>query len=182
MHKIDEDKKQKQFITVLKKIITMILYIILFLVIFYNLVIIIKTIINPNSVPDFLGYKNFTIVSGSMEPTIMTGDTIFVKEVPQYKLQKNDIISFKYNNIITTHRIVDITTENGKQKYITKGDHNNSEDEHKVSYDEIEGKFQFKLSGLGKVLKFLQNKVIWIILVIILLGSYLLNRKNQILS
>lgn len=181
MNKINEDKKQKQFITVLKKIITMILYIIIFLIIFYNVVIIIKTIINPNSVPDFFGYKNFTIVSGSMEPTIMTGDAIFVKEVPQNELQKNDIISFRYDNIITTHRIVDITTENGEIKYITKGDHNNSEDEHKVDYGEIEGKFKFKSSGLGKVLKFLQNKVIWIMLVIILLGSYLLNRKNQIL-
>ena len=88
--KIDKESKKMYFIG---KFFTILLYIIITPIIFYNLTLIIKSCINPYETPDFFGYKNFIIVSGSMEKTIMTGDAIFVKEVPQEEIEVNDIIS-----------------------------------------------------------------------------------------
>ena len=45
-----------------------------------NVTLIVKSYTSPDKVPDFLGYKPFIVLSGSMEPSIMTGDMVFVKE------------------------------------------------------------------------------------------------------
>ena len=129
----------------------------------------VKSIINPNKLPDFLGLKTFVIVSESMEPTINPGDAIFIKEVPQNELKENDIISFKDGNIINTHRIVRINNDNGKITYTTKGDNNKNEDRIAVSYDKIEGKYEFKLSGVGILVEIIKSKVTLVILLIILM-------------
>ena len=172
MYAINEVRKHNEFISCITKIINIILYIITIPIIIFNFIIIIKTIINPNEVPDFFGYKDFMIVSGSMEPTIMTGDAIIVKEVPESELHENDIISFRDKNIITTHRIIKIEKQGNRTLYTTKGDNNNTEDREKISYEEIEGKYQFKLEGLGIIIKILQSKVTLLILVAILLINY----------
>ena len=43
-----------------------------------NVTLIVKSYTSPDKVPDFLGYKPFIVLSGSMEPSIMTGDMVFV--------------------------------------------------------------------------------------------------------
>ena len=132
MYKIDKITKEKQKVTRTWKIISIIIYILIIPILIINFTLIIKSFINPNETPSILGYKNYIIVSGSMEPTIMTGDSIFVKEVPQNEIKINDIISFQDGNIITTHRIIKIEEENGIKKYTTKGDNNNIEDKEKI--------------------------------------------------
>lgn len=180
MYTIDKIDKEKKLVAIIGKIISIILYIIIIPIIIFNFVIIIETIINPGVTPEIFGYKNFIIVSGSMEPTIMTGDAIFVKKVPENELKENDIISFHDGNIITTHRIVEITEKNGIKEYTTKGDNNNTEDKNKVTYDEIEGKYQFKITGFGIIMEILQSKITLIILiVIIIINSWYTSRINN---
>ena len=106
MYKIDKIQKENKRIHIIGKIISIVLYIILIPMIIFNFTLIIKSFINPNETPDFFGYKSFVIVSGSMEPTIMTGDAILVKEVPQSEIKENDIISFSQGEMIVTHRII----------------------------------------------------------------------------
>lgn len=177
MYKISKIGKEAQRIYLLTKIVNILLYIIIIPVIIFNFTLIAKSFINPNKTPDFFGYKNFIIVSGSMEPTIMTGDAIFVKEVPQNELEVNDIISFQDNGIITTHRIIEIIEENGTIKYKTKGDHNNTEDKEKVAYEKIEGKYQFKINGFGIVLEILQSKLTLVVLIGIIIFNYWYHEK-----
>ena len=150
------------------KVISILLYIIIIPIIIFNFTLIIKSFINPNETPDFFGLKSFVIVSKSMEPTIMTGDAILVKKVQQEELKINDIISFQDENSVNTHRIIEITQENGVTKYTTKGDNNKNPDKEKVTYDKIEGKYQFRINGFGKVTEILKNKVTLVILLIIL--------------
>ncbi len=179
MYEIDKIDKESKRMYIIGKIFTILLYIIIIPIIFYNLTLIIKSCINPYETPDFFGYKNFIIVSGSMEKTIMTGDAIFVKEVPQEEIDVNDIISFQDGEGITTHRIIAKTEENGVIKYTTKGDNNNVEDRQKVVYEQIEGKYQFKINGFGFIAEILKNKLTIIALVLIIILNFIQQRRIQ---
>ena len=151
-----------------KRIVTILLCIIIPIIII-NLTLVAKSIINPNDVPDFFGFKSFVIISESMEPTIMKNDAIIVKKVEESELQKNDIISFQTGDIINTHRIVDISRENGQTEYTTKGDNNVREDKEKVTYDKIEGKYVLKLRGFGVIVEIAKNKITLVCLLILLI-------------
>ena len=144
MYKIDKMQKENQRIHIIIKVMSAILYIILIPIIIFNFTLIIKSFINPYEIPDFFGYKAFVIVSGSMEPTIMTEDAILVKEVGQDKIKIGDIISFSQGKTIVTHRVIGIVEENGITKYRTKGDNNHTEDKEKITYKQIEGKYFYR--------------------------------------
>ena len=184
MYKIDKVQKQGKRIHIIGKIISIIFYIILIPIIIFNFTLIIKSFINPNKIPDFFGYKSFIIVSGSMEKTIMRGDAIIVKEVPQDEIKIEDIISFDEDGVIVTHRIIDIINENGIVKYRTKGDNNNSPDKQMITYDKIEGKYQFKIKQFGIVTEILKSKITLVVLIVIVILISLyqknLKRKQQI--
>ena len=44
--------------------------------------------------PSFFGYKFFTVLTGSMSPTININDLVIVKEVKPEEIKVNDIITF----------------------------------------------------------------------------------------
>lgn len=184
MYKIDKVQKESQRIHTMGRIISAILYLILIPIIIFNFTLIIKSFIKPNETPDFWGYKSFVIVSGSMEPTIKKQDAILVKKIPEEEIKVNDIISFTTKNQINvTHRVIEIQEENGIKKYTTKGDNNNTEDKEKITYEQIEGKYQFKINQFGMIIQILKSKVTLIILVIaiILITCYQgrLKKKKQ---
>lgn len=173
MYKIRDYKEIKNRNEKIKKIISIFIYIIIIPIIVINITLIVKSFIKPNKIPDFIGYKNFVIVSESMEPTIMVGDAIFVKKVPEKEIKINDIISFHDGECINTHRIVGVSEENGIKMYRTKGDNNRGEDKEKVSYDQIEGKYLFKINNFGNLIKVLQSKVTLVILILLVcLNTY----------
>ena len=181
MYKLLKINMSNKRLKTLVKIISILIYIITIPIIIFNITLIIKSYINPNETPSFFGYKNYTIVSKSMENTINKNDVIIVKEVPQSKISKNDIIAFFQNDEIITHRIVNIVEDAGNIKYVTKGDNNLHEDKKLVTYEQIEGKYQFKINGFGVVLKILKNPITLIILIIILILNclYGYNRKRK---
>lgn len=183
MYKINKKQKEGQKIHTIVKIVSAIFYIILIPIIIFNFTLIIKSFIYPNEIPDFFGYKTFVIVSGSMEPTIMTQDGILVKEVPQDEIAIRDIITFSQGENIITHRVIGIEKEDGMIKYRTKGDHNHAEDKKKVTYEQIEGKYQFKMKQLGVITKVMKNKFTLLFFVFMIIGicgyKHRLEKKKQ---
>ncbi len=141
----------------IKKILKVIFLIILIFMAIYSTIIIFQKIIWKNKIPNFLGYKNFIVITGSMKPTLNIGDIVFVKETTDIK--NKDIVSFKTNNAVVTHRIVEIKKEDGKTLYITKGDANSDNDTELLSIENIEGKYSFKIPFLGNVILFFQRPI-----------------------
>ena len=141
----------------MKKILSIICIIILLPVLFVNAVILINSWVHPNEIPSFFGWKPFIVLSGSMESEIYSGDIVVVKEVDKKNLKVNDVIAFKNDDIVVTHRIVEIVNENGTTKYITKGDNNNTQDKDYVLPENVEGLYQFKVSNLGNLAMFIQT-------------------------
>ena len=166
------------FLSFIKNLLIYLLYIIIIPIIIYDLFLIVQTIIRPGVTPDFFGIKTFSIVSGSMEPTINIDDIVIIKKVDKKELTKDDIISFRINNEIITHRIIDKELKNGILFYITKGDNNEVPDIHNVKYSQIEGKYIGKIPKAGKILTLLKNKKIFFTIIILLILSFILQRKK----
>ena len=157
-----------------------ILYYILFLVIvlpflIFNLTLIIKSKLYPDKIADFMGYKPFIVMSGSMETTINMGDLVIVKKVNSSNIHTGDIIAFKNGNIVISHRVREVINDSGTYKFKTKGDNNNVADDFVVSSDAIEGIFVNKIPGLGSILLFLGKPIglLMVILVIIIVSTAL---------
>ena len=164
----------------MKKILSIICIIILLPVLFVNAVILINSWVHPNEIPSFFGWKPFIVLSGSMESEIYSGDIVVVKEVDKKNLKVNDVIAFKNDDIVVTHRIVEIVNENGTTKYITKGDNNNTQDKDYVLPENVEGLYQFKVSNLGNLAMFIQTPtgmLVCLLIPILLLISE--NAKNK---
>lgn len=157
-----------------------ILYYVLFLVIvlpflIFNLTLIIKSKLYPDKIADFMGYKPFIVMSGSMETTINIGDLVIVKKVNSSSIHTEDIIAFKNGNIVISHRVKEVINDSGTYKFKTKGDNNNVADDFIVNSDAIEGIFVNKIPGLGSILLFLGKPIglLMVILVIIIVSTAL---------
>lgn len=153
----------------LQKIITavsILLCVIFIPLLLINVTLIAKSYIHPDQVPDFMGYKPFIVLSGSMEPGIMTGDMVFVKNTDAGNLQKGDVIAYKSGDAVITHRIIDVTSENGEVRYITQGDANDSPDQTSVKPSDVEGIYQTRIAGAGKAAMFMQTTSGMIIFVV----------------
>ncbi|HHT15495.1 MAG TPA: signal peptidase I [Clostridiales bacterium] len=138
-----------------------------------NITLIAKSFIFPDKVPDFLGYKPFIVLSGSMEPTISEGDLILTCALKEGQtLQKDDIIAYRYGQeSVITHRIVEVQQGEHGPVYITQGDNNNAVDRDPVTPPMVEGIYLYRVAGLGRVAMFLQTPLG---LVLVVGGPFLL--------
>ncbi len=165
----------KKILKCLKIFVTIIMVII----IIYSAIMIAQKIIWRDRIPEIFGYKNFIVLSGSMEPTINIGDIIFIKEVED--VEEGDIISYKLKNSIVTHRVVEKIPDNGKNLYVTQGDANSTEDSEIITDENIEGKYVFKIGKIGNIVLFLKTKAGMIVVIMCFIGMVLIgNRKNKI--
>ena len=71
---------------------------------------------------EIIGYRSYTVLSGSMEPKFYPGDIVITKHKNKTDIKVNDIVTYRNSDgVIITHRIIEETPEG----YITKGDNNN---------------------------------------------------------
>lgn len=93
---------------------------------------------------NIFGYSVFSTETGSMSQTMEKGDIVIVKI--DGDVQKEDIITYKKDNVFITHRIIEINEDS----IIAKGDNNNTQDE-PIKKDMI----------IGKVVSIINNVEIW---------------------
>lgn len=167
----------------MKKVVGIVINVILWLfVVFAALTtVVVFTGTSNNGVGNLFGYMPFSIQTQSMEPTIKAGDVVIGKEVDFNTLKEGDIITYwttvDEQKILNTHRITKVIS-NGKgsvPSFKTKGDNNQIEDEYTVAAADIVGKYNSKISGLGKAVDFLETQkgfFICIVLPLILFFLY----------
>lgn len=135
-------------------------------VLFINLILIVCLVISSKASggePQIFGYQVKTVLSGSMEPTFMTGSVIAVKPLNQEEsksLVKNDIITFQTaDDMLITHRVVDVVKSGDQVMYETKGDNNNAPDLDLVLSDNVRGQYaNFTVPYIGYFFNFSQSK------------------------
>lgn len=111
------------------------------------------------TVPKMLGGDTYVVMSGSMEPTHKTGSLIYTKKtVSADELQIGDVITFRLNgSTVATHRITDISTDDGIYMFQTKGDANEAPDPNPVHEDNVIGKVMFSIPYLGYAADYVQH-------------------------
>lgn len=118
------------------------------------------------------GIRPCVVVSGSMEPKIMTGSLCMIKNTNETP-HKGDIVAFKKGEITVVHRIVKETGEG----YVTKGDNNDVADPGILQKENITGRYLFSIPGIGYAISYTQTLdgmviLITTISVFILLGLF----------
>ena len=86
------------------------------------------------------------ILTGSMEPVMYPGDVAILQKVDQEDIQVGDVIQFWAESYFIIHRVVAIE----ENKFITKGDNNNTNDSKPVEFGQIKGKLITQVKYLGK--------------------------------
>ena len=133
-----------------------------------------------------LGFKCYTVISGSMKPEYNVGDLLYVKDVDVNTIKVSDPITFILNEdlVVATHRVVRIDAEN--QRFYTKGDANEIEDSEPVHFNNVIGVPQFSIPKLGYVSDFVQNPPgmyitigVGIILILIVFVPDLIGKKKK---
>jgi len=158
----------------IRTFIGILICLVLVLVLVVNITLIVRSYVNPEEVPSFMGYKPFIVLSGSMEPAIMAGDLIITKTVDPEEIAVGDIISFKTDEyVVVSHRVTEIRTEDGLA-FLTKGDANTGADLGAVLPEDLEGKYIFRIAGLGSLAMFLQTPLGLLVFVIIPLCLFIL--------
>lgn len=89
------------------------------------------------------------IATGSMQPLINPGDVILIKKVKINSVNVGDIIQFKRDDILISHRIVDIVEDTKGIGYKTKGDNNSGSDTELVRPDKIKGEVIYTIPKIG---------------------------------
>lgn len=104
----------------------------------------------PATLPRFLGYEVYNVVSGSMQPKIPIGSLILVKPTEPESVGEGDIIAFQSEDSVITHRVMKNKVVEGK--FTTKGDANAEEDMNDVPYGALIGEVTFHCPLLGELL------------------------------
>lgn len=121
------------------------------------LILLIVTCI-PFTVPKLLGYRAYTVISGSMEPEIPTGSLVYIKATEPHEIQVKDVIAYyggRDINAIITHRVVENST--AKRQFITKGDANRTQDMNPVAYSNVIGRVELTIPKLGVIAQVLTS-------------------------
>jgi signal peptidase len=128
----------KKFLNIFSGLVTTLLF---FLLIFMVFIVISSKA--SGGEPQILGYQLKSVLSGSMEPTFLTGSIISVKPVEDpSKLVKDDVITFlQQDGNLVTHRIVDVIKKEDQLIFKTKGDNNEDVDTQPVLSQNIVAKY-----------------------------------------
>lgn len=124
---------------------------------------------------DIFGYKFYVILSGSMSPTIETGDVAIISE--RQEVKNGDIIAYVDGNMTTIHRVIGINNINNSISYQTKGDNNNVADIQSVLPSDVQGVFVKRIPKIGKIFFFIRDNLIIIVGIGIVLLFFIAVRR-----
>lgn len=112
-----------------------------------------------NVLPMPFGYGAAVVLSGSMEPTIMTDDLIIVREEADYEV--GDVVVYQNGKLLVVHRIVAMDGET----VTTRGDANNVDDG-AIELSQIKGKVIAHIPRVGTVVRLLKTPTATLMLII----------------
>lgn len=130
-----------------------IIRVILFIIIVVSLAVILTQRVSNNK-KSVAGYRVFTIVTESMVPEYLVGDTILIKNIEPSKLKVGDDITYlgeeeSFKGKIVTHRVIDISkSDDGTYTITTKGIANDKEDP-KITSNQVYGKVIYKIKSIS---------------------------------
>ncbi len=136
--------KPDKIFKIIKKVIVDVIILVLSIIAILAIWGFIQLNVQNKEYVNIFGYSILSTETGSMSPTIEVGDIIIIKIGDEIK--KNDIITYKQDDVLITHRIEQIDGDT----IITKGDYNNIQDE-PIERSQV----------IGKVVHIFNNVEVW---------------------
>lgn len=115
------------------------------------------------------GDGSYVVLSGSMEPSISTGDIVIVDEVDPRTIEEGDVITYGQSGTETptTHRVVDVLDQDGAVAFQTQGDANDQPDSSPVPASAVHGKAILTIPYIGYIIGFVNTTIGFVTLVVI---------------
>ena len=163
-----------------------VLCIILIPILVINCILIVKSF-TSEEVPNVAGTLPLIVLTDSMYPVIESGDLIICHTAEPEEIAVGDVIAFfdpaGNGSSIVTHRVIEVTEQNGAPAWRTKGDNNNTEDRLAVPADKLVAVYEgTRLAGFGNVALFMQTTpglIVCVVCPILLLVGYDMIRRRQ---
>lgn len=115
------------------------------------------------------GYQTFTILSGSMEPAIATGDLVFDDRISVEDARVGDVITFREpgSQRLITHRLMHKRVEGTVAHMRTQGDANNAPERWNIPADGQLGRVAFRVPKGGYASSYLSERDMRLMLVVV---------------
>ncbi|MEX0875379.1 MAG: signal peptidase I [Actinomycetota bacterium] len=115
------------------------------------------------------GYRTYVITSASMDPYVEAGDAILLDQVKAEEVRVGDVIAFHplRGRSVTTHRVIDMRTVEGKLHFRTQGDANAAPDPNLVPASNVVGRVGPKVPWVGRGLVFASTRLGQLALVVL---------------
>jgi signal peptidase len=166
-------------------VIGTIICILLLPILIVNMTLIVKSFINQDEIPSVGGYMPLIVLTDSMYPAIEGGDLVICHEEDPESVVAGDIIAFydpaSNDDSVVTHRVIEVTTQDGELAFTTKGDANNAADSTPVPAANLVGVYRNKIPGAGNVAMFMQTTrglLVCVVLPLALLVAYDIIRRR----
>ena len=154
---------------ILKRIVNVFVDILVVLILMVSIIVVMLSLTSKSSgVPNIFGIAPLSVQTESMEDTINPGDLILcsLTEIDE-EFQKDDIVTFPIElngeQVLNTHRIVEVVEDNNIIYYRTQGDNeetNPEPDKDLQTASTIVAKYTgTKIPGLGNVLSFIRTQL-----------------------
>lgn len=134
------------------------------------------------ALPLAAGDRSFSVRSGSMTPTIETGDVVVTEPVAPLSLRIGDIVTFKDpegSGRLYSHRVQSIARDGGEVRFVTRGDANTSTERWSVPSDGTVGRVVYRVPKLGYAIAWLGTppaRLALVVLPALLLGWMAMRR------
>jgi signal peptidase len=102
-------------------------------------------------VPGLFGFKYMVVTSGSMTPSIHTGDAVLVRGVDPASIEVGNVVTFPMRNGegLNTHRVISMKEINGRTYLQTQGDANPVPDPDLTPVGAVQGKVGLRVPKGG---------------------------------
>ena len=171
-----EEKPKKSTFAKVLDIVGILIVVLTLPIVIINMTMMIKTWMNPDVPPNFMGYTPLIVESGSMSPEFDANDLVIIKQPEDAgDLAEGDVISYLSGNSIVSHRIIKVEVEDDITMYTTQGDANNTADPVRVSETQVIGTYITHIDDLGTFALFMQSttgRLLFTALPIILILAY----------
>jgi signal peptidase I len=131
-------------------------------------------------VPFLMGMRSYTVMSGSMEPAIDTGDVVVERSLTPEEIRPGDVVTFRdptRANRLITHRVRQVSIAAGVVHVVTRGDANTGFERWSVPIKGHVGLVVYRLPRIGYVAHAIggtMGHLLFVVLPILLIGLTLL--------
>jgi signal peptidase len=120
--------------------------------------------------PYATGGRSYTVLSGSMEPRISTGDVVGEQRIAPAQMRSGDVVTFQDPDEpgrMITHRVRSVRERESRYDVVTKGDANNTTERWSIGADGHLGRVRYRVAHVGYALMFLRGPTGILLLVVL---------------